>query len=360
MDPSNAVVHLTMRHDKATLAVGTGVLYQKNGKTYIVTAWHNVTGRHSETLKPLNKDSAIPNNLIAHISVHMQSQDGSYNGSQRFSYTIPLEDDSDTFYLVHPKGWPRIDVAAIPIDPNRNYDLEGTLATGEEISIPFSMQNSSSLGMSFNITGMQKYETLINGIDLGSTLSVSDELFILGYPKGITDMYANPLWKRATVATHPSLGWERQSKFLVDCASRNGMSGAPVVFYNNKNHIQIGGMKYITSGPVTYFHGIYVNRLGIVDDFEAQIGTVWKRNVIDEILDQGIDGPHSTCIEAPNSEIDQAICELWPDSPDYASLILGGGCLKHSFTFQVMERLNGRADPGEVLKDVLRVASEKQ
>ena len=34
-EPSNTVVHLTMRHDDIELAIGTGVLYRRNHRVYI-------------------------------------------------------------------------------------------------------------------------------------------------------------------------------------------------------------------------------------------------------------------------------------------------------------------------------------
>ena len=54
MGPNNAVVLLEMFRGERLLATGTGVLYRSGSDTFIVTAWHNVTGRHSETLEPLS------------------------------------------------------------------------------------------------------------------------------------------------------------------------------------------------------------------------------------------------------------------------------------------------------------------
>ncbi|RIJ66173.1 hypothetical protein D1604_09625 [Brevundimonas sp. LPMIX5] len=182
-------------------------------------------------------------------------------------------------------------------------------------------------------------------VDFARYLSVSDDLFILGYPKGIIDETLQPLWKRATVATAPHLGWERQKKFLVDCASRDGMSGAPVITYSKSGKLQVGGTTYVGHGPATLLHGIYVNRIGGEAAFEAQIGTVWKSEVIDEIIDAAVQAPHSSAVEASNVEIRDLIRMEWPcdGEHDFADAVVNKGQPSGYFSFELSKTLNGRA-----------------
>jgi len=56
---SKSIVHLTMCFGPKVLAIGTGSIYKKENKFYIITAWHNVTGRHPDTFKLRNEDCAV-------------------------------------------------------------------------------------------------------------------------------------------------------------------------------------------------------------------------------------------------------------------------------------------------------------
>jgi len=239
IQPSEAVVHLSICRDDIKLAVGTGVFYKKNNKSYIITAWHNVSGRHSETLESLSTNLSVPNKIIATFS--QQISQGEFNGSVKMSISLPLEKDGKPTYLIHPQGWPKVDVVAIPIDLAKEYLSEGSLIDGKKINISTILKNQTSLGLSTDIVHIQDLELRYKDIeDYSDYLYASEDIFILGYPKGITDYTGQPIWKRATVASNPHLGWDGQEQFLVDCASKQGMSGAPAFFYNLKGAIMLG------------------------------------------------------------------------------------------------------------------------
>jgi hypothetical protein len=361
-DPSSAVVHLTLRRGELELAVGSGILYRKGTNVYIVTAWHNVTGRHSESLKPLSKTAAVPDNLIAYIACKVTSNSLDGDHFLRRPFTISLENDSQAFYLIHPQGYPRVDVAVIPIDPEFPYPSEGQLASGEKTQYVIPMRQSPSVvGVGFDISCIQDFEEAASQLaaDFANYITISDDLFIVGYPKGIIDYTGQPLWKRATVATAPHLGWNRQKQFLVDCASREGMSGAPAIFHTKDGAIRLGGSVHIGASVLTFLAGIYVARLGHVSEFEAQIGTIWQRCVIDEIIDQGVVAPHSSQLMALPAEVKTTIEVEWPDNEDYAPMILGDNSYSKIFTHHVAQKLNGRADPDKVEEMVLEFAKSK-
>lgn len=115
-------------------------------------------------------------------------------------------------------------------------------------------------------------------------LQVSHDVFVIGYPLGITDSLYLPLWKRASVASEPKTS---SANFLVDTATRKGMSGSPVIarfrgYYKSD-------LSASTPSPEDWigeaddFVGIYSGRLG-KSELEAQLGIVWKRPVIEEII----------------------------------------------------------------------------
>ena len=54
------------------------------------------------------------------------------------------------------------------------------------------------------------------------------EVFVLGYPLGLTKQQKLPVWKRASIASEPALNIDLGPAILIDSATKKGMSGAPV------------------------------------------------------------------------------------------------------------------------------------
>lgn len=354
-NPSRSVVHLSMRKGEQPLSVGSGVLYEHAKGYYIATAWHNLTGRHSHSLGLLSKKGGVPDNVVVTIALILK---GAASGmSMRMVFTIPLEAEESTKYLVHPTGWPRIDVAVIPIDPSAAYTSEFNTHGGQkQIGQNQMRQVAQRGGVSTDIQPIQACEGSYGRTDVlpEHLINPGDDLFVLGYPKGIADYTAEPIWKRATVATDPHAGWDGQPQFLIDCASRDGMSGAPVVAYSKTGSVRVGGMQFMGSGPSAMLHGIYVGRLIDTETaeedrlFEAQVGVVWKRAVIDEIIDGQTFGLHSSEIVATEDVITVAVCEEWPSDGDHFRKVLSHADYEYGMVNAVMRRLNGNARPKDV------------
>lgn len=190
VNPADAAVHLRFRYGRDDLGIGSGLLYRRNGAAYIVTAWHCVTGRHTETLKPICTATAgIPDNMVATICC--RAYQPGYEGSIRRAFTILLEESGVPIYWVHPQRWPRVDVAVVPIELDRRYPCEFVDAVGNEISMAFAIERKDEgIGLSFSITCIQETERVPpDVVDPTSTLSIADEIFVVGYPRGVTDSY---------------------------------------------------------------------------------------------------------------------------------------------------------------------------
>ena len=350
-----------MRRGDTELAVGSGLLYRSEGEYYIVTAWHNVTGRHCETLKCLDeKTLACPDNVVAYMSCMMKDKTGP-QGFVRFPFVIPLYDEEKALYFVHEKQWPRVDVVAIPIFPDEFYEVEWYGQDGSKHVASKQMRNDiPSIGCGSDIVPIQGIETRFDKLREGGNdvLNVGDELFILGYPMGLIDDSGQPIWKRATVATSPWVGWNREKKFLVDCASREGMSGAPALYYNKSGEIRAGASTYIVGRSVTLFWGIYTSRVGKTSEFEAQIGTVWRREVVDEIIRSKISPPASEGIEVAPSIVRDTISNMWPTDEDYPDMVKKSPHIAWHLTQLVMQKIEGRANPNDVHKLIISKAEE--
>jgi hypothetical protein len=112
-------------------------------------------------------------------------------------------------------------------------------------------------------------------------LRVSTDVFVLGYPRGISGGRGFPIWKRASIATEPDKDLDGP-KMLVDTATREGMSGSPVIAVAHKGFEAEPG--FLATGDHAYrFVGVYSGRLG-ADEMKAQLGIVWKARVVDEIV----------------------------------------------------------------------------
>lgn len=359
-NPAHSVVHLTIRRDKIKLAVGTGILYLKDNQTYIVTAWHNISGRDTQTLKLLSEQAVIPNNIIASIDV--ETKQANFTSFNRMNITIPLIENDKTTYFIHPQGYPKVDVVTIPIDLDKEYMMETTVASGENIDFSIQLKSQQANSLETNIVHIQdcEFENYDKG-EHAKSLYVSDDIFIIGYPKSIADYTMQPIWKRATIASSPHLGWEQQEQFLVDCASKEGMTGAPAIYHNRDGKINSGDMSYNGSEPISIFHGIYVGKVGSTSELEAQIGKVWKRKIIDEIIDYKIYDSLPEELIVANSHIEQVIREKWPlENNEYAKMLLDeNASYKSYFLHSVMKRINGRASKDEVTELIVEFAKKK-
>lgn len=240
---------LRMYFNQQELSLGTGFFYENGGKCYLVTNWHNVTGRKPDTLEPLNKDAAIPNRIV--LSLNVKDKFGSWvEGS------IPLYSDAENktaVWLVHPKHAEATDIAAIPF------------------VIP-----SGVIVYAVNDKGISKSPEM--------RISIAQDLFVLGYPKGLSGGGLLPIWKRATIATEPDIEVDGLPKILIDTATRDGMSGAPVFAISNGIYQNLQGGNMITAGGGVRFVGIYSGRNIGKTEIEAQLGLVWKAKVIEEII----------------------------------------------------------------------------
>jgi hypothetical protein len=178
------------------IGLGTGFFYKFGTQTFLITNWHVVAGRHFETLRPLHSMCALPDRLKFLVGCRGDIGEWMEVDCALYEDSSSNDQPEKPIWLEHAIHGRKIDVVAIPIDLPEN----GEVHTIDRVNTVPKM-----------------------------LLTVSKDVFILGYPKGINGGRGFPIWKRASLATEPAIQHDGLPKILVDTATREGMSGAPVV-----------------------------------------------------------------------------------------------------------------------------------
>jgi hypothetical protein len=234
------------------ISSGSGFLYSKDENFYLITNWHNVSGRNPLTGKPLSSEAAIPD-LISTLFTTKSKHEALGKPIFLEKINLQLYENSKPVWYEHPEHGCKVDVVAIKLNQSLSskYDLQP-----------------------------------INKIDFEETKErVADEAFIIGYPFFDRSYPQLPIWKKASIASEPDINIDKLPKMLVDTATRHGLSGSPVIMQRHGIHGLVDGKFTDTTiiGTIRTFLGIYSGRIGD-DELKAQLGIVWKKSVIEEII----------------------------------------------------------------------------
>jgi hypothetical protein len=214
-----------------------------SGTLVLVTNRHVVTGRHQANGQPLHTSGALPEELL----IHHHSQ--------------PVG------------GWTTLVAPLIGADGLPAWREHPTLGAAADFVV---LPAACPVGVS--IFG---YDVASNAdIRIGTTSIVS----VIGFPFGVSGSGTNPgfpVWATGFVASGPTEDYNSLPVFLIDCRSRPGQSGSPVIAYRH------GGAAATTRGDVVletgtswHFLGVYSGRI----DPRSDIGMVWKLSSLRELL----------------------------------------------------------------------------
>jgi hypothetical protein len=122
-------------------------------------------------------------------------------------------------------------------------------------------------------------------LNRGADVVVGEDCFVIGYPRGLQGDGRYPIWKRASVASEPINTYKGKLAFLVDTATREGMSGSPVIARKPRDVRDIS--TYQLSDLSSLFEdrlvGVYSGREG-VDELGVQLGVVWHSELIEVLI----------------------------------------------------------------------------
>lgn len=219
-------------------------------------------GRHPATGQPLNKKGAVPN--LIHIWFLVSNPPRLIFGPK-----LPLySNDGAPVWRQHGDLGQEIDVALIPFA--KKFSAQINSEVFETVQHCVNEQNSP--------------HALYH--------KVGGEVFVVGYPLGIAVQKVLPIWKRGSIASEPGVPIDELPLFLIDTATREGMSGSPVYARQHGFLHYENGESAVCTGPATTFLGVYSGRHGADDEFSAQVGRVWHRSAIDKIIADGVPGSY--------------------------------------------------------------------
>lgn len=237
-------------------STASGFLYSYNSKVFLITNWHNVTNRNPQTGEPISEENGgIPDIFLTYLRLQDVNE-----GSEL--QKIKLYEDEELTkpkWLIHPEYKEKIDVVAIELEIIEKY----------------------------------RY-FVINEVKFDDDIEpeIGDDCFVLGYPFSEMRYLGLPIWKGASIASEPSVNEDQLPKILIDTATRPGLSGSPVIYRRTGIHNvgENGQLKKDSKiGRIQGFLGIYSGRIG-KGEIHAQLGIVWKRKVINEIIEGNLKG----------------------------------------------------------------------
>jgi len=259
--PSFATHYLRMIpfNEDSVLSTGTGFLYEYKNVYYLITNGHNITRMNPEQTLRITNSAAFPVKIRTKFRASVDEKVDVMTLLPPIDIKLYKDEEfQKPIWLVHPNSGYLVDVVAIPL-----FD-------------------SKELSKDVHLYPINKFK-----FDTQFGPRVADDVFILGYPFNITGGLELPVWKKGSIATEPNVPIDDLPKIFIDTATRSGMSGSPVIMRRTGIHgfdgRKIKGDDII--GTIENFIGIYSGRIGAENEFKAQLGVVWKKEVIDEILE---------------------------------------------------------------------------
>lgn len=250
-------VPLQLLYQGKELYKATGFFWKSSLDVWLVTNWHVLSGAHPYTHKlqadrepdavtyPRYVDKDDPGKGIFYVKEDLKDKCGNNLWCESKTYSSEA------------------DVAALPLP--------------RFVALP-----DGSLSHVHPVATLGPYTNLAPFIGLGNWVgphrAMGEELFVLGFPLGITPTEHYPIWKRASVASEMNVPLAHYPAFLIDSATRKGMSGSPVVHLERTSSLNSYVNRKIS------FQGVYSGRQVRKDLDEAALGVVWREEVIHDIL----------------------------------------------------------------------------
>lgn len=244
-------------------SVGTGFLHHtyEDGLIHLITNYHCLAGRD---LKGNTIGSFIPNFIDIGVTFSEPAEERGYFYRRLGWLRYQLLDEEENPLFYH-----------LPKDEKGN--VEGDIAI-----LPIKLDTSwlGNSGSHFNVSHQPFYS-----LHLDYDIEVGEDCFVIGYPHGLQGDGRTPIWKRATIASEPHITYQGNLVFLVDTATRKGMSGSPVVLSRREISVSDRSRTGIDEKRQEKLIGVYSGRLGD-DELGVQLGMVWSIELVRLLVSQ--------------------------------------------------------------------------
>jgi Trypsin-like peptidase domain len=267
------------------LGTATAFVMRFGEHIVLVTNWHVLSGFNAATGACLSEKGAIPNRIECHVAVSRKVEiDNTVVEQLLFKpIKIGLFSEDRPIWIDDRDGQSQNDYAIIDLlqflpelnqrDVSLRYITGGRVTLRDGVAPPHSGPVRRDDVRSF-------YP------------AIGAEVFVLGYPRGVSITGIFPIWKRASIASEPQSsvtlgGTPHKNLFYIDSLTKSGMSGAPVVclakpgdvFYTDE------GRPVLIKEPAPFLIGIYAGRDGVTqEEYELSLGRVWKIGAVEALF----------------------------------------------------------------------------
>ena len=210
----------------------------EGGEQFLVTNRHVVTGRHQDTLKLLDTGSLEPETLVVW---HNSSAALGHHVKVR----VPLYGaDESPLWFEHLIDGPRKDLVVLPAPAQQGV-----------ARYPYVVESNSHL-----------------------KVEPAQMVSVVGFPFAERTAEAFAVWATGFIASEPDFDHGEMPLFLIDCRSRKGQSGSPVILHHGVHDKDANtiGFKRGESDLL----GVYSGRV----NEDSDLGKVWKAWALAELL----------------------------------------------------------------------------
>ena len=265
------------------IGTATGFFYDLDGETFLITNWHNISGKNFVTKKCLDPNLRTPEYIEVQFASWIPGSGMARWLPSNKVQRVEIYQGFEPLWFEHPELGSSCDIIALPL--SRPADC------------PEFMHDAANLVTTDNIP-----------------LKPGNTVFIIGFPMGLSIGPGLPLWKSGYIASEPffDISTGDTSNFLpaifIDAQTRQGMSGSPVYasysgsWDNSDPYSDLAGLgihQFVKRTDVVLastgieFIGCYSGRaFGKAN--EAALGLCWRKEAIEHICGNRTPGqyPH--------------------------------------------------------------------
>jgi len=262
-----AVVKLELFFHDVHLSSATGFIYRYADNYILATNLHVLNGVNPNTGKIMDRRAFVPNKIDFYINL-FGDEFGSFKITP-FSADIVI-DGTPVWYESNVDA-PGIDVAMI--------ELAEIINDFEQLKRRVIYLRGGRMLVKCDEDGQPSFV-------YHAYPRVGSDVYILGFPRGV-GQGAFPIWKKGSIATEPVYGVAKSPIILVDAATREGMSGSPVLYYGTEvvGDYGPGDLSQVPDSEGPLVVGVYAGREGVTDQENSMaLGRVWKIEVLESIF----------------------------------------------------------------------------